>query len=317
MTMQRYGDTPAKASTVLAVLAVSSVLLCSCSGDDGDSGDAGTTDSDAAADAGAAPDFEAQFVASDADRFYAFSENGGGVTFGADDDLAEDGNVAEILFHGDPSLGPDDALSPGYATEIGTDEAFSYGEFRARVQLARCAAGEELVNGVFTYFNDGGDHDGDGLTDNSEIDIEILCSDPSMISLTIWTEYDSDADGGNVHVTREIDAATGDYWDSLNYTTDLGGGNDPGLVLAGFPDPDAFYEMGFDWAPDSVRYFIVFGGEEITLWTWDDPAYIPSLPAPFLFNVWHSADWWNDEAPADYPANDAAMRADWLRYWAH
>ena len=333
-----------KVSIILAVLAVALVLLCSCSGDDGGGGDAGATDadtdsdtdtdsdndsdtdsdsdtdadSDAGADGGApaAPDFEAQFVASDADRFYAFSENGGGVTFGAANDAAEDGQVAELLVHGDPALGTDADTGPAYATETGSNDAFSYGEYRARVQLAQCAANEELVNGIFTYFNDGGDHDSDGLTDNSEIDIEILCSDPSILSLTIWTEYDSDDPGENEHVTREIHTQTGDFWDSLDYTIELGSGNDTDLLLSGFPDPDAFYEMGFDWEPGSVRYFIVFGGEEITLWTWDDPAYVPSLPAPFLFNVWHSDDWWNDEAPADYPAADAVMRVDWLRYWA-
>jgi len=274
-------------------------------------------DWDAGADAGTPPTFEAQFVASDSDRFYAFSANGGTVTFGAAHGSAEDGNVVELRFHGDPALGPDDGLSPANATEIGTNlEDFWYGEYRTRVQLAACAENEELVNGIFTYFNDGSDHDDDGLTDNSEIDIEILCSDPSIVSLTIWTEYDSDAQGENVHVSRAIDTATGDYWDTLNYTIDLGSGNDAGLLLDGFPEAGAFYEMGFDWEPDSVRYFLVFGGEEITLWTWEDPAYIPSLPAPFLFNVWHSSDWWNGASEADYPANDAVMRVDWLHYRA-
>jgi beta-glucanase (GH16 family) len=291
---------------VPCVLAVLCALFSACSSDDDDT------------DAGApAPMFEAEFVASDVDRFYAFSENGGGATFGVSDDAAADDNVAELLFHGDAALGPDDSLSPAYATEIGTNEAFSYGEYRARVQLAECASNEELVNGVFTYFNDGDDHDGDGLIDNSELDIEILCSDPSILSLTIWSEYTSDEDGGNVHVTREIDTKTGDYWDTLNYTTDLGSGNSPDFLLEGFPSSGAFYEMGFDWRAESVRYFLVFGGEEVTLWEFADPAYIPSLPAYFLFNIWHSSDWWNDEGEGDFPANDAAMRVDWLRYWAH
>jgi hypothetical protein len=325
-------------STMSRILVVSLILAASCSSngnDDADAGDASDADSDSDSDADSDsdgdtdadtdtdsdtetdPTFEVEFVASDADRFYGYSENGGGFAFGVANGDAADGNVTELLFHGDGSLGPDDSLSPAYATEIGTNVGtFSYGEYRARLQLASCAPNEELVNGVFTYFNDGEDHDSDGLTDNSEIDIEILCSDPSIISLTIWTEYVSDADGENMHVSRAIDTATGDYSDTLNYTTDLGSGNNPDLLLDGFPSAAAFYEMGFDWSADSVRYFIVFGGEEVTLWEYDDPTKIPSLPAPFLFNVWHSSDWWDEAGEGDYPANDAVMRIDWFRYWA-
>jgi hypothetical protein len=73
--------------------------------------------------------------------------------------------------------------------------------------------------------------------------------------------------------------------------------------------------MGFEWHATSLRYFIVVGGSEVTLWTYSDAKYIPSLPAAFLFNVWHSTDWWNSQGTADYPASDAVMRIDWFRYW--
>jgi hypothetical protein len=72
--------------------------------------------------------------------------------------------------------------------------------------------------------------------------------------------------------------------------------------------------MGFEWHATSLRYFMVFGGKEVTLWTFTDPNYIPTLPAAFLFNVWHSDNWWTGGA-ADYPAADAVMRVDWFRYW--
>ncbi len=181
------------------------------------------------------------------------------------------------------------------------------------MQLARCSANEELVNGVFTYFNDGKDHDGDGLIDNSEIDIEILCSDPSIISLTIWSEYTSDT--AKKGVSRVIRTKTGEYEDSINDQTVTGSGNRSEFKIAGFPGPDAFYEMGFEWHADRIRYFLVVGEVEVTLWTFTDPAYIPSLPAAFLFNVWHSTDWWDSRGTADYPASDAVMRVDWFRYW--
>lgn len=286
-------------------------------GDAGAGGSGGSVTGGAGGAAPAPPTFESELTAGEQGLFTWRSDNGGGVTFGAANEAAGDGAVAALRFTGNEALGPDDLLSPEYATEIATVQRLHFGTYLARFQLARCEPTEELVNGVFTYFNDGEDHDADGLIDNSEIDIEVLCSDPAMLSLTIWSEYTSDAPGENVHLTREIDTATGDYLDTLNYDTVLAEGNLPDLVLAGFGMPDLFYELGFEWQASFVRYFIEWEGQQITLWSCQDAARIPTLPASFLFNVWHSRDWWNEEAPADYPASDGIMRVDRLRYWAH
>jgi beta-glucanase (GH16 family) len=273
----------------------------------------GGADTGGGTEAGTSPTFSVDFIAADKSRFYSRADNGGSVTFAAANPSATDNAVAELVFKGSAALGPGDKLTPDFATEIGTNQTFGYGTFRTRVQLAQCASSEELVNGIFTFFNDGKDHDGDGLIDNSEIDIEILCSDPSIISLTIWSEYTSDT--AKQGVSRVIRTKTGAYEDSLNDSTSLGGGTLPAFKLTGFPDANAFYELGFEWHATSLRYFIVVGGNEITLWTYTDAKYIPSLPAAFLFNVWHSNDWWNNQGTADYPANDAVMRLDWFRYW--
>jgi beta-glucanase (GH16 family) len=272
------------------------------------------TDARAPADTSTvAPTFAAEMTKADQSRFYGRASNGGSYSFGVANASAADNNVAELVFKGNASLGPSDKLSPDFATEIGTNDAtFRYGTYRARVQLARCSSSEELVNGIFTYFNDGNDHDGDGLVDNSEIDIEILCSDPSIISLTIWSEYTSDT--AKKCVSRVIHTQTGAYEDTTN-DQDSGHGSKPEFKLTGFPDPNAFYEMGFEWHADHIRYFIVVDGVELTLWIYTYAEYIPTLPAAFLFNVWHSTDWWSSRGTADYPASDATMRVDWFRYW--
>jgi len=56
----------------------------------------------------------------------------------------------------------------------------------------------------------------------------------------------------------------------------------------------------------------VFGDKEVTLWTYTNPDYIPTLPAAFLFNEWHLDNWWTGGA-ADDPAADGTMRIDWFR----
>ena len=82
------------------------------------------------------------------------------------------------------------------------------------------------------------------------------------------------------------------------------------------PEPGTFYEMGFAWQPDRLRFFMVFDSEEVTLWDFTDATLIPQNPAQFLFNVWHAPTHWFEGGAADYPASDAVMRVDWFRYWA-
>src|SRR5262249_4739687 len=157
--------------------------------------------------------------------------------------------------------------------------------------------------GIFTYFNDGSDSDGDGLTDNDEIDIEILCGQPNYISLTSWIDYD-DATGDFRKWSRVVDTATGDVLESVSDDSyDLAKvGNQPELRHPGFPDAGAYYELGFDWEPTSIRFFLVVDGQEQTLWDFTNPALVPQHEAPFLFNVWHPGEHWYEDGDPDYPA---------------
>ena len=124
------------------------------------------------------PTFFYDFRTADASSFSPYHPFGS-VTFGADP-AAHDGYAASLVFDADtPGIGP-----TGKATEIITKSSQGFGEYRFRVRLATCRPSEDLVNGLFTYFNDGKDHDGDGLVDNDEIDIEILCAQPSFLNMT-------------------------------------------------------------------------------------------------------------------------------------
>ncbi|APR88313.1 cellulose-binding, family II [Minicystis rosea] len=241
---------------------------------------------------------------------------GASIQFGVADASATDDAVCQLVLPGDPALGTADHVGPSFATEIDSTDTFSFGTYRTRVQLASCAADEEAVNGIFVFFNDGLDHDGDGLVDNTEIDIEILCGQPNYILLSSWTNYTDDT--AFRKWSRGVDTATGDYLESPS-DHEFGLipiGNDPAFKHPGFPEPFTYYEMGFDWEPTHIRFFIVLDGQEVTLWDFTNQALIPQHPAPFLFNVWHPADHWYEDGSPDYPANDAVMRIDWFRYWA-
>jgi hypothetical protein len=243
---------------------------------------------------------------------------GASVTFGVPHAGARDGRVAELRFPGDPSLMPADDSDADLNTGIQTNQFFRYGTFRARVRFATCAPGEEVASAVFMYFADGSDADKNGLEDVHELDFHVLCGTPTFIVLSAWSDYQ--ARGGVetfLKLSHAVDTATGDVYD-----TPVPGdrafaktGNVPELAHPGFPGADQLYDVGIEWLPTQVRFFIVLGGVERTLWNVNDVRYVPQVPLPMMFNLWHPpTHWLPAHTPADYPASDALMlvdRAEW------
>jgi hypothetical protein len=268
-------------------------------------------------DPGPLPTLEVDFDGPSGD-FQSFIRGGGSIDLGIADDRAEDGMLGVLTLPGNAGFGPSDHVGPAFASELESNDTIGYGTFKVRVEPARCDTSEDAVTGIFTYAY-GGDVNENGLTDNREIDIEMLCGNPYIIWLSIWTDYE---EGGQfVKTTRSVDLRTGEYQqtpDDGHSQYDLSGvlGVIEGAIDPEFPVEGAFYEMGFEWTAGRVRYFIVLDGEEVTLWDYSEAEYIPSAPASFMLNVWHpDTHWWTNTA-ADYPANDADVRVDWFRYYA-
>jgi hypothetical protein len=265
-----------------------------------------------------APDFADEMVAPSS-AWHSRAAAGGVAAIGSDAAGAGDGKVARLLFAGLPGQAPTDRSSPAFASEIATNAYFGPGELRTRVRLGRCSGNEDMVNGIFTYANDGSDQNGNGLADNSEIDIEILCDAPTWILMTSWVDYDTRNGERFKRWSRAIDVSTGQIMESP--TDDAFGleviGSDPALVFPGFPAADAFYEMGFSWSADAVRWFIVIDGVERELWTLRDRRYIPTRPVQLLFNLWHPpTHWFAPGGAAAHPLADSGMEVDWVKYWA-
>jgi hypothetical protein len=240
------------------------------------------------------------------------------ITYGVPNAGADDGLVAELRFPGDPALGATDDSSPDLNAGIATRQYFRYGTFRARVQFATCAPTEEIASAAFMYFSDGHDDNGNGIVDNPELDFHVLGGTPSFIVLTAWSDFEvRNGVDTFLKASHAVDTATGDTYDTAapDDPTYAKTGNAPELVHAGFPAPATFYEVGIDWQPKYVRFFIVWGGAEVTLWTLTDPAFIPQAPLPLMFNLWHPATHWlPTRAAADYPAQDGVMLVDWAEW---
>jgi hypothetical protein len=286
----------------------------------GDAGSDGASDGASSVSDGGLPDpygpvpeggLFVQFVTGDENGAFDKSQENtatGTITFGAANAGASDGIVANLKRQGGQAQ-----LTPAGAEEIVSRQAFSFGTFRYRFSLASCATSEEAVNGLFTYFNDGSTAP-DGLGVNREIDIEILCGEPYLVNLTIWTEYTDDTHLKNQ--SRVLDTRTGTVYVYANDQegNQTGTEDHPELKIPGFPQAGAFYEMGFTWATDHLTYFMVNGGTTLTLWEATDTTRIPQAPMEQHFNLWAPGIHWSTGANASPPANATTLALDWFRY---
>jgi hypothetical protein len=252
-----------------------------------------------------------QFVTSDETTYFDQAQENkstGTIVFGAPNAAASDNAVANLT-----RTGGEATLATAGAEEIVSNRTFSFGTFRFRLSLATCASTEEVVNGPFAYFNDGSLAT-DGLVANREVDIEILCGEPWLINLTIWTEYTDDTHLKNQ--SRVVDTKTGTVYVYANDSegTETGTESHPELLIPGFPQAGTFYEMGWTWATDHLEYFMVVGGAQVTLWNATDATRIPQAPMEQHFNIWAPGEHWSTGVKAAVPANDTTLALDWFRY---
>jgi hypothetical protein len=274
------------------------------SGDGDDSGDTGGDDTDDTGgddsdDGSDPPDIYEPFTSLSA--WHQELRSPGGRVDIASHPGADDSSVAALLFPGNPDLGVYDRTSPGFATEIVYPERFLYGKFETRVRFGGCREG---------------DHDGDGLPDNSEIDIEQLCGTPEILWLTVYTDYRDFVAGGLKKRTRMVNMRTGSYLNFTDFPPVEGErGTLPGIAIPSFPQSDTFYTVGFEWRQGFVRYYIVLDGEEKDLFVLDEPDTVPQRSAQFLINIWHAPDHWDGSGTGDYPAQDSIMLVDSVKIW--
>lgn len=270
---------------------------------------------------GAFPGWSTQFVAEEGLWQQTAPLPGATIAFGAPNGAAGDNAVVELRLPGLSGAGPDTDPGPDVATQIATRRFLQFGTFRTRVSFASCAPTEEVASAVFAFFNDGSDVNGNGIVDNPEIDFQVLCGTPTFIVLTCWSDFEratATTPERFIKQSHAVDMSTGDSYDTVSDSENAFAKTTTGstLVDPGFPAANGFYEVGFDWQPSRVRFFIVNQGREMTLWTLGDSKVIPQVPLQFMLNLWHPTEHWIPaRSPADYPATDAVLRADWAEYW--
>jgi hypothetical protein len=217
----------------------------------------------------------------------------------------EDGQALQLQLDAYPGVGPTKGV------EIASNQlSFRYGTFGTRMRTADCTGQRRpgVVTGLLTYSPDVTDANGNGLADNHEIDVEVLCGQPDVIWMSLWTDYDEATDQPR-KMSRAVNLRTGEVIYNCYLLTWLGacepllaGENNPATIPAvpGFNSAKQFHSYSFDWEPDRVRFYVTdAAGEQILLWDYSGPvSRIPQKPSMFLQNVWHTRTWNPFNGPA-------------------
>jgi hypothetical protein len=262
--------------------------------------------------------FESEFANNDALWSVETALPRASVSFGMASSSARDGNLAELVFPGNASFASADGAGPDYVTQLSTRDRFGFGTLRTRVSFGGCSDTEEVVQAVLGYFSDGQDHDSNGITDDIEIDLQVTCGNPRFVYLSVYTDYQATPVGEHFRkLSHLVNLSTGTEYDTPADDSDTfeQSGTNANLTRPSLATTDTFYELGFEWHPSSIRFFLTDAGEELTLWTLDDPAHVPQEPVHLMYNLWHpDSHWFPDSSSADFPADDVVMRLDWVRF---
>ncbi len=240
---------------------------------------------------------------------------GSSIQFGVADSNTD---AAELRFPGHPDFSANDKASATEATEIESPRQFGFGVYRARVTFGACQPNEEVVSAALGFLSDGTDANQNGLTDDEEIDLQVICGARQRLYLTVFTDYEASS-GEFRKLSRLIDFGTGEVFDTKAPDDDTFVKAPP---VAAWVRPelfgtDTFYVVGYEWHASSLRFFLELDGREQTLWTLSDAERVPQRPVTFLFNLWHpDTHWYPASGGAAYPAQDVVMHVDWFEYSA-
>jgi len=267
------------------------------------------------------PDKATNFAAENDSLFHAYTlSEQEKALFGEENNEAEDGLVAILTLPGIDQLGQSGPAGPTKGSHLESQERQDFGTFVARIRGASChQENEGVVTGFFTYFNNGADDNQNGIIDNSEIDFEILCAEPHVLYMSVWTDYQANEQGETFHkVTRKVNLKTGKIWqtapgDESSY--DLSEMGELDFTIPDFDTSQKFYTIGFTWQSKSVRYFIIENSQEYELWNMTDDTSVPQRASYLMFNLWHNRWHWNGSGAADYPSKEVAAAVDWFKYY--
>ena len=217
-------------------------------------------------------------------------------------------------------IDPLDNAGAGRGPEIISKDFTSYGSYSARLKVPDVKTVQPntgAVVGYFTYYMD-------SIKGLSEIDIEWLVADPSIIYIGTWT-----GNGGELkRIGRTINLAKGIIYNTIykvgykGEPTDLTGDQNQPETIEAIDNYDAssrFYTYGFDWYRDRLTWWMIHPvtGKKIILWDYQGSQRgIPQPPSYYRMNFWHTSDWAVETNPnsIEKPLHPYELEVDWMKY---
>lgn len=217
-------------------------------------------------------------------------------------------------------IDPADSPGAGRGPEIISSAFTHFGSYSARLKIPAVRDLQPDVGAVVGYFT----YYMDSVEGLSEIDIEWLVADPTIIYIGTWTGHK----GRLQRIGRTINLAKGLVYSTIakigyaGTPEDLTGlQNIPNTVpaIAGYDASAGFYEYGFDWYPDRLRWWISepSTGKKIILWDYRGSTLgIPQNASRYRINFWHTNNWAVETNPrsVEKPLHPYELEVDWMKY---
>ena len=216
-------------------------------------------------------------------------------------------------------IDPEAPVEPINGTEIISKNFTHFGSYSARLKIPDVSDIQPDVGAVVGYFTYSMDNDGS----LSEIDFEWLIADPEIIYIGTWTGWE----GNLLRTGRTINLAEGViYNNSLFYDGThfplKGKANMPETIqpIENYNAASQFYTYGFDWHPDSIRWWMLHPAtaDTIVLWNYSGSIYgIPEKPSHYRLNFWHTDEWAVETRPnsVERPLYPYELEVDWMSYY--
>jgi hypothetical protein len=217
-------------------------------------------------------------------------------------------------------IDPSDPPGAGRGPEIISKEFTHFGTYSARLRVPDARREQPNVGAVIGYFTYNMD-DSLGL---SEIDVEWLIADPSIIYVGTWTG----PRGALQRIGRTINLANGTIYETTyrqghqgtRYPL-TGMQNQPETIEAidGYDASTQFHTYGFDWHPDRLRWWMLHPVTADTVVLWDyrgSQRGIPQNESLYRLNFWHTNEWSVVTNPnsLEKPMKPYELQVDWMKY---
>jgi beta-glucanase (GH16 family) len=217
-------------------------------------------------------------------------------------------------------IDPADSAGAGRGPEIVSKDFTHFGTYSARIKVPdvkNVQPNTGAVVGYFTYYMD-------SVQGLSEIDIEWLVADPSILYIGTWTG----PRGKLQRIGRTINLAKGSIYytiEKVNHngvpTALTGLQNQPETVPAidGFDASSKFYTYGFDWYPNRLCWWIIqpVTGKKMVLWNYQGSQLgIPPNQTQYRMNFWHTNSWAveGNSQSIEKPVHPYELEVDWMKY---